>query len=286
MPEWTLLACEGVHDLVVLSRVLSMFLGYQQVKEKNEFPPGFELSFNALIKSAPDQKLTLNELQLPAFLFHGEGENQHWVVIKQYKGQGNLPLAWDNIDISIGNDAPPRAVGFLTDADSEPPQKKLDRTRSLLQTDKQKGGLKGLNLLLAQNLPTSPSEVSTFTDPSQTERRCGIFVLPNGSEKGNLETLVLKCAPQLYQDALGRAATFLQAVSADLKKKPLKAASSEFNKALVSAVGAYLQPSYAMSVTLAKDDWVSAPCPEELGPLLDWLVKLLTPNLLRTSPVS
>jgi hypothetical protein len=138
-------------------------------------------------------------------------------------------------------DAGRPAVAAILDADSE--QSAAYRFEALAQQ------LRKLQLAM----PDHPGVVSQETP------RCGVFVLPDNTSTGTLETLLGECASENYAHLSAIATSYVGSVdpttltSNDLKdfQKP-----AGRQKAIISSIATILRPGKAVQVSIQDNEWL------------------------------
>jgi hypothetical protein len=112
-------------------------------------------------------------------------------------------------------------------------------------------------------LPSRPGEIAEGTP------RVGVYVFPDNSSIGTLETLLLECAATSYKSLQGPAETFI----ADLDRS-LPAASVELSllrkgsgrqKAAAGIIGNLVMPGSHLSVAVDRGSWFQPLCGREVG---------------------
>jgi hypothetical protein len=158
-----------------------------------------------------------------------------------YAGEGsklieNLQLKLSDIDYSNSL----KAFGIVADADSNTPSSVVQRYRD---------GLKDL-------FPGFPSETSCIGAIVDEKPRLGIFILPDNSSNGVLDTMLCKCGDVAYPSLMPRAKEYISKFSADevgqFGWKPF-----DRHKAIVAAVASILKPGGTNTATLSNNNWVS-----------------------------
>ena len=171
------------------------------------------------------------------------------------------------LEASIKN-APPDAIGLLIDADTQAPDKRLEQwsptVRDTLQLHR-----------LPLPVQWQPGEVAGAP-------AIGVFVMPNCSDQGTLEDLLLACArkayPQLHKAAdelVGKRSGILADFDHKERKEIEKPAGP--NKVTLGVMGAFLKPGRTIQTSIQEHRWVSSETVAlpALAPLIKFLSILL-----------
>jgi hypothetical protein len=159
----------------------------------------------------------------------------------------------DSLDILAEPDSGDRiiGVGLLIDAD-------LDKKESaLMRFEKLKRAIEAESLPFELAFPPSPGIVS------QGMPRAGIFVLPDNSNAGTLEVLLLQCAHDVYPELKTAAQNYLSNAkqAKDLDENDLKELNKPAGlaKATVACIASVLRPGKAVQTSLQDNRWLEEP---------------------------
>lgn len=108
----------------------------------------------------------------------------------------------------------------------------------------------------------------------------GIFIFPNNNDNGTLETVLLKCAQQVYPGILDGAENFVNRVNIDkLPRKDSKdfIKPSGKDKAKAGSIATILRPGKAIQVSIQDNNWISEQTIHlpEINALNQFLIDLL-----------
>lgn len=98
--------------------------------------------------------------------------------------------------------------------------------------------------------PQSPGEISSGTP------KCGAFVLPDNRSPGNLETILIECARNVYPDLARGAERFTSEATTEPECGHL-AQLAQYNKALVGCIANVLRPGKSMQTSIQDNRWIS-----------------------------
>jgi hypothetical protein len=103
--------------------------------------------------------------------------------------------------------------------------------------------------------PNAPGVVDT------SAIRSGVFVLPDNTNNGTLEDILLECGGVGYPDLTAKARSFVGAVDRNVlslaDKEGLSKRAGE-KKAVVSCIGSVLRPGLTLDNSIRKDRWLEA----------------------------
>jgi hypothetical protein len=224
-------AVEGPHDAAVVAALLRP-AGFHRVQKAGYLDPFWQ---RLVPKTFPHRDDLLARVPVPLFLTGPECS----VAVHSASGDGGL---YHNIEETLALvDREQISVGAILDADSQKPA--VDRFTELAKQ------LRSLNL----PVPTAAGDVAA--DP----RRCGIFVLPDNTSSGTLETILVGCAQSVYPELLASAQAFVDTIdpsrySPDEMKDFTKPAGK--SKAIVASVASILRPGKAIQVSLQDNRWM------------------------------
>jgi hypothetical protein len=134
------------------------------------------------------------------------------------------------------------AFGIIADADKNTPKKVVEDYHN---------GFK-------EYFPNFPTTVSQSGAVIAGSPRLGIYILPDNSQQGVLDTLICDCGDLVYPEYMQRAKEYIDKFSEeDRKKKSLKWKPFDQQKAIIATVASVLQPGATNTVTIKCDDWIS-----------------------------
>src|SRR6478672_5842598 len=179
--RYALLGVEGYHDQAFLERVLDKLLGFKKFNGKESDLETFWRKFVPVYPSKGG-KLYIR-LDMPSII-HTED-----VSVAIYAGEGtnliqNLVAKLSDIDYSTL-----LAFGIVADADKNSP----DRVGEIYS--------EGFRELFA-NFPNKPGVII------ESLPRLGLYILPDNSNQGVLDTLICKCGESAYPEFMKRARSY------------------------------------------------------------------------------
>lgn len=231
--EYMILATEGADDQAILCSFLK-YMGYNSI---NDSLQNLDPFWQGLIPHFSKNMSYHAHKNLPyPYIFAGND-----ISIAVYQGQGTR-LAQNLLDIMQNF---PRyrhdisALGIIVDADTSPP---ADVARTY--TEKLNSAFPAF--------PAFPGIVSSG------HPHTGIYVWPDGLNRGTLETLLLNCASFIYPDHKAGSEYFIQQLDTKYKQHWK---GSEAEKAAVAGIVSILRPGKANYASFARTDdkWVSQP---------------------------
>jgi hypothetical protein len=230
--DCVLIGVEGNHDQAFIAKILKNIFQLTEC----QYQKHLDSIWRKFIPTYPTQSGKLHlRLDMPSILYN------EVLSIAIYAGEGsnlveNLQLKLSDIDYSNSL----KAFGIVADADSNTPSSVVQRYRD---------GLKDL-------FPGFPSETSCIGAIVDEKPRLGIFILPDNSSNGVLDTMLCKCGDVAYPTLMPRAKEYISKFSDDevgqIGWKPF-----DRQKAIVAAVASILKPGGTNTATLSNNDWVS-----------------------------
>lgn len=230
------LACEGPHDAALLGRFLAN-AGFNLLKKRTLVTPG------------PFQRMFA--VPIPDSLFGRDPfpnvwkKNEHWVAIHPAGGDGGLPKALAYVASQTTGLLD--AIGAFIDADQTAPATRVAK----LQSD----------ILAIESTPgfaftARPGDVDT-----STATRTGVYVMPDNTNFGTVEEVLVTCAQSSYSDLHLHAGNYLSAINRDLltsdERRELAKGSNQ-KKAHLGAISSVLRPGSALQNTIRDDRWIDA----------------------------
>ena len=220
------------------------------------------------LKFPQDNDLT-KRMNVPAF-FQNERNS---VAIISANGIDNLvERGWTALlQFRKENGMLPEAFGFVLDADNE----ELNLRNEKLQ--RKIAEFNNKEVLYPSSFP------SLGTVAFNGNSRFGIFIMPDCTNEGTLETLLLKCAAINYPNLKVEAEAYVNrilntpALSAENETNEISTKSAGKNKAIVSGIGAILKPSKSIQVSIHDNKWITLPLLQTgcLKQIADFLTELL-----------
>ena len=248
--RYALIGVEGNHDQAFLGRVLEKLLGFKIFKGKEsdldalwrKFVPKYPARGGMLYKRL-DMPSVLHTEDVSVAIYAGGGDN----LIQ------NLVAKLSDIDYSAL-----LAFGIVADADNDSPDKVGDTYCAGFRE-------------LFPNFPNNPG-VCIESSP-----RLGLYVLPDNSNQGVLDTLICKCGESVYPEFMKRARAYIAQFSEEeIQEIGWKPFDKE--KAIVATVASVLKPGGTNTVTISQNDWICSQTSEtvpELNSIVSFLKNLL-----------
>ena len=126
------------------------------------------------------------------------------------------------------------------------------------------------------NFPTTVTQSGNVIEGSP---RLGIYILPDNSQQGVLDTLICDCGDLVYPEYMQRAREYVDKFSEEeRKKKPLKWKPFDQEKAIIATVVSVLKPGKTNQTSISDNSWIS-PETEAQIPAIQNLIKFFR-NLL------
>ena len=231
--RYGLLIVEGPHDQAFVARVLCC-LGFQRFDGKQA---GLDRVWEPWKPTYPKNGQLYAPLDMPKILV-----NQDWSIGVMVAGGGELWSRQKGFALRLRNNGSfmasiknNGAIGFVLDADNEAPKRLVEK-------------LQEVYLGIFADMPAAPGRV----EPGPP--RIGCFVIPNNTDIGTVESVLLPLGQTQYGKLLAHADAFVGACEPDLTThfKPF-----DHLKARVAAAASILQPGSTNTITIERDDWVT-----------------------------
>jgi len=248
-----LIIVEGNHDQAFIARVLRKLLGFFPWDQETE---PLEPLWQALVPTYNPKKTKkyYTRLNMPTILhtddlsisiYVGEGSN----LLQNLMGEDNSVL--QNIIDALSNLEPEAFSGFgiILDADKKNPDQ-------LAKTYHNK---------LKEYFPNFPDVAGSVIKGSPN---LGIYVLPNNTDQGVLDTLLCECGEIAYPIYLQRAKDYINQFS-EIKWKRF-----DKDKATIATVASVLKPGKTNTTSIADDKWISDDTTQQI-PAIQSLVNFL-----------
>lgn len=133
------------------------------------------------------------------------------------------------------------SIGLFLDADdTQTPQDRFEELISKLS-------------LLGLSVPSLPGEVVTGSP------RFGIFIMPNNTDTGTLEDILLQCAQINYPNLLQLSINYVSGIdTTQLNQSDLRELNKPAgkNKAVVSSISSILRPGKTLQVSIQDNRWI------------------------------
>ncbi|MDJ0729916.1 MAG: hypothetical protein QNJ33_07980 [Crocosphaera sp.] len=105
----------------------------------------------------------------------------------------------------------------------------------------------------------------------------GIYILPNNSDHGVLETLLCQCGEIAYPDYIKRANTYINQFT-EAERNKLKWKPFDDKKAIIATIASILKPGKTNTVSIKDNNWISDTTKKQvtnLASFVNFLEKLL-----------
>jgi hypothetical protein len=236
--KYVLIGVEGPHDQAFVSRILCKLLGFSEFKGDNSKLDHFWRNF---IPNYPKGGNLYNRLDMPQILYNDN------FSIAIYVGNGSQLISNLRDKLSnIGDISTFFAFAIVADTDKNTPDKVVKEYHE---------GFKEY----FSHFPTEVTESGNVTEGSpELETKAGIYILPDNSQPGVLDTLICDCGELVYPEYMQRAKEYIDKFSEEERKeKPLEWGPFDKQKAIIATVASVLQPGATNTVTIRYDDWIS-----------------------------
>ncbi|MBD2130557.1 DUF3226 domain-containing protein [Microcoleus sp. ZQ-A2] len=256
--RYALIGVEGNHDQAFLCRVLNKLLGFKIFNGKESDLDAFWRKF--VPKYPARGGMLYKRLDMPSVL-HTED-----VSVAIYAGEGsnliqNLVAKLSDIDYSAL-----LAFGIVADADKDSPDTVGDTYCA---------GFREL-------FPNFPNNPGVFIESSP---RLGLYILPDNSNQGVLDTLICKCGESVYPEFMKRARAYIDQFSQEeIQEIGWKPFDKE--KAIVATVASVLKPGGTNTATISQNDWIcsqTSATVSELNSIVSFLKDLLMVDTANSS---
>jgi hypothetical protein len=246
-----LIGVEGNHDQALLQKILCELLGFKKFDgqaTKLEDP-----LWRKFIPVYPAKGYLYKRLDMPSILctdtlsvaiYVGEGSNLSQNLIDKFSDIDSSQLF---------------AFGIVADADKNVPTKVAQAYYNGFRE-------------YFSDFPNTVSETGAVIESSP---RLGMYVLPNNSEPGVLDTLLCRCGDVSYPQYMERAREYIDKFS-EQEIKHWK--NFDKDKAIVATVASVLKPGKTNTVSITDDKWINSQTKSqitELQNLTNFLRKLL-----------
>ena len=225
--RYVLIGVEGNHDQAFLGKVLRELLGFNEWDKKSELDPLWRSNF---VPTYPAKGDYYKRLDMPSILHRDD------LSIAIYAGEGkdnlkdNLSLKFSDLDTDNFS-----AFAIVADADKETPKESVQSYCKKFR----------------EYFPNFPDQAGTVVAGSPN---LGIYILPNNSDQGVLDTLLCECGEVVYPIHMQRAKDYINQFSSQETKhwKPF-----DREKATIAVVASVLKPGKTNTVTIKDNKWIS-----------------------------
>lgn len=248
--QYALIGVEGNHDQAFVAKVLKKLFKFQEFNgDRSEL----EKFWEKFIPTYPTKTGKLyKRLDMPSILFNDK------LSVGIYVGEGSKLI--DNLTLKLSNgDLDELSIfAIIADADKQEPPEVVKSYQNELKE-------------YFPNFPLNPGEIVNNTP------RLGIYILPNNSNQGVLETLLCQCGEIAYPDYIKRANNYIEQFTEEETKK-LNWKPFDKQKAIIATIVSVLKPGKTNTVSIKDNKWISETTKEQVADLasfVDFLEKLL-----------
>lgn len=227
-----LIGVEGNHDQAFLSKVLRELLGSSKCEDQRNL----DALWRKFIPVYPPKTGRLHlRLDMPSIL------RTDTLSVAIYAGEGSRLV--DNLkdklaDIDYLNSL--SAFAIVADADKQKPAEVVKRYYDELR----------------EYFPDFPSEISETGAVTETTPKLGIYILPNNSDQGVLDTLLCACGEVAYPVYMERAKSYISQFSEE-EVKQIGWKPFDKEKATVATIASILKPGKTNTASISDNAWVS-----------------------------
>jgi len=258
--RYAIIGVEGPHDQAFVGKVLKL-LGFKDFKEEwdkldkstrldmsKELESKFDKFWHKFIPKYPKQGSLYKRLDMPSILFNDT------ISVAIYAGEGSN-LVTNLNDILFANpeyQTDLAAFGIVADCDKSNPAQVVVKYSNCFR----------------KYFPNFPNQAGVVDDINIP--RTGIYVLPDNTSQGVLDTLICSCGEIAYPAYMERARSYLNNFSEE-EKKILKLKNFDLDKALVATVASVLTPGLTNTVSIARNNWVSKQTQQQVPALANFI---------------
>ena len=224
-----LLATEGAHDQAAICKFLQLY-GLQSFRGERKLLDEFWLGLLKIEKKS-ESIYAHEDMHQPRFFT----SQTHSIAVYQGGGSNLSQNLFDLLNDMRIDIQKIHAFGLIVDADNNSPNKIAKE--------------------YADKLRKFFPAISSLPGAIVTEvPRTGVFVLPDNSRQGTLDTFLVDCASVAYPDHKSGAAQFLGSLD-DAHKSHW--GPFDFEKAMVATIVSVVQPGIANTLSVRRDRWIS-----------------------------
>lgn len=248
--QYALIAVEGNHDQAFVAKVLKKILKFTEFNGSKSELESFWRKF--IPKDDEKYRKLYTRQNIPSILFNDK------LSVGIYVGEGsnvidNLTLKLYEIDLEELS-----IFAIVADADNNRPQTVVENYHNGLKEH-------------FSNFPLKPGDIT------RNQPRLGIYILPNNSDQGVLETLLCQCGEIAYPNYIKKANTYINQLT-EAERKKLKWKPFDEQKAIIATVASILKPGKTNTVSIKDNKWVSETTKQQVSDLasfVNFLEKLL-----------
>ncbi len=263
MSSFVYLIAEGVTDVTLIMRVLRRYLSMRRAEKRDDLPDHAKTWLDGFKWPVGGD---IARLAVPAPVFMQK--NGLLIAIRNAQGLSRIQNVLDADNEALFRSGwKPDALGILLDADNKKPYERFVTFRDgLTQTDCFPG------LAHLQN-------VEEVASPESDDRRAGVFVFPDATTPGTVESILLPLGEAAFPELHGTSQRFVESWNRDHGHEPLfkeLRKPAGVRKAQLSTMASLLKPGKSLNASLYDQDWVPPrEVPELLKPLFEFLQALV-----------
>ena len=232
--QYVLIGVEGNHDQAFISKILCKLLGFSKFDGKiSELDP----FWRKFIPNYPKGGNLYVRLDMPAIL------DTETLSVALYAGEGSNLITNLNDKLSDIDYSTLLAFAIVADADDDTPNKVAEKYHHGFQ----------------KYFPNFPITVNATGNVITGSPKLGIYILPDNSQQGVLDTLICDCGDLVYPEYMQRAREYVDRFSEEeRKKKPLKWKPFDQEKAIIATVVSVLKPGKTNQTSISDNGWISS----------------------------
>lgn len=236
--KYVLIGVEGPHDQAFVSRILCKLLDFSKLDDDVS---KLDEIWRKFIPVYPSKKGKLTQrLDMPEIFYNDNFSIAIYVGV----GDGLIRNLRDKLS-DIDDLSTFFAFAIVADTDNNTPNEVAGKYHE---------GFKEY----FSHFPTEVTESGNVTEGSpELETKAGIYILPDNSQQGVLDTLICDCGELVYPEYMQRAKEYIDKFSEEERKKKLEWKPFDQQKAIIATVASVLQPGATNTVTIKCDDWIS-----------------------------
>jgi hypothetical protein len=226
--RYALIGVEGNHDQAFLGRILCKCLGFSRFDHTQSDLDTFWRKFVPVYP--PKSGRLYLRLDMPSVL---QTED---VSVAIYAGEGSKLITNLSAKLSDIDPSALLAFGIVADSDKNRPERVAEIYHESFK----------------EFFPDFPNKPGVVTE---TSPRLGLYVLPDNSSQGVLDTLLCNCGKSAYPEFMQRAESYINQFSQEeiqeIGWKPF-----DREKAIVATVASVLKPGKTNTVSITDNNWV------------------------------
>ncbi|WP_017712163.1 DUF3226 domain-containing protein [Prochlorothrix hollandica] len=116
---------------------------------------------------------------------------------------------------------------------------------------------------LREYFPDFPFEISETGSVTETTPKLGIYILPNNSDQGVLDTLLCACGEVAYPVYMERAKSYISQFSEE-EAKQIGWKPFDKEKATVATIASILKPGKTNTASISDNNWISTQTEQQI----------------------